>query len=517
MTLHFNPQIRRKLMAKAPSYFWTSAKCDVIYEQVLERSLLVLSEILPTQVASSGGAASLTATSDNVAISACNLGKMYYLYDRPQDRLKQAFLWGKKKLYREFWALRDVSFEVRRGEALGIIGRNGAGKSTLLQILAGTLPPTTGEVQIRGRVAALLELGSGFNPEFTGRENVYLNGAILGFGREEMDERFDEIAAFADIGEFIDQPVKLYSSGMFVRLAFAVQACMEPDVLIVDEALSVGDIFFQQKCYARLDKLLAQNTAIILVSHDMGAIEKYSSETLLLDRGTCVFLGQPNEAVQRFYVVEYADRKTSNSAVLSNKSQGYQNNLAERGDDISDWPDETAFVRLDKSTIIEGQAARCKGIALCNSQGQPCHIFEMGDVANFFYEFQVLEDIDVPVGGVVITNKMNVNVHGKNSAQYLLQAPPKVPQGTCVRFRQSIRLSLAPGEYTFSVGFSTIDAANYADFRFMPYSQYNEKARVLLIVQRVSSFQITLRTTEQELPFHGVADLPGSFKVTLIR
>jgi lipopolysaccharide transport system ATP-binding protein len=191
--------------------------------------------------------------SDDIAVSVHNVNKRYLLYDRPQDRLKQSLFWRFGKSYgREFWALRDISFEIRRGEALGIIGRNGAGKSTLLQIIAGTLQPTSGVVHVSGRVAALLELGSGFNLEFTGRENVYLNGAILGFSRGEMEQRFDEIAAFADIGDFMDQPVKLYSSGMFVRLAFAVQACVEPDVLIVDEALAVGDVVFHQKCYARL-------------------------------------------------------------------------------------------------------------------------------------------------------------------------------------------------------------------------------------------------------------------------
>jgi lipopolysaccharide transport system ATP-binding protein len=458
-----------------------------------------------------------TATDGDIAISVRNVGKMYHLYNRPQDRLKQAFLWGRKKLYREFWALRDVSFEVRRGETLGIIGRNGAGKSTLLQIMAGTVPPTTGEVRINGRVAALLELGSGFNPEFTGRENVYLNGAILGFSREEMDELFDEIAAFADIGDFMDQPVKLYSSGMFVRLAFAVQACLEPDVFIVDEVLSVGDIFFQQKCYTRLDNLLAQDTAIVLASHDMRAIEKYSSETMLLDKGSCIFLGQPNEAVQRFYLLERSERNNSNFSGLTHKNQNRQASAIGNGDDISDWPDETAFLELKSARILGGQGARCTGIALCNNDGLPCHIFEMGDIANFYYEFEVLADIDVPVGGVVITNVMNINVHGKNSAQYLLQAPPKVSKGTRVRFRQSIQLSLAPGQYTFSVGFSTIDEADYADLCFIPYLQYYEKARVLLIVQQVSSFQITLRTSGQELPFHGMADLPGSFKLALVR
>src|SRR5574341_116121 len=180
-------------------------------------------------------------------ISVRGVSKMYRLYDRPEDRLKQSLFWRFGRSYgREFWALRDVSFEVQQGEAVGIIGRNGSGKSTLLQIIAGTLQPTTGEVQIKGRVAALLELGSGFNSEYTGRENVFMNGAILGLGREEMEQRFDDIAAFADIGEFIDQPIKLYSSGMVMRLAFAVQAMVPKEVLIVDEALAVGDEAFQR-------------------------------------------------------------------------------------------------------------------------------------------------------------------------------------------------------------------------------------------------------------------------------
>src|SRR5262245_51914273 len=186
----------------------------------------------------------LAAPTPEVAISVRGIGKMYRMYDRPRDRLKQMLLRGRRMYGREFWALRDVSFEVRKGETVGIIGRNGSGKSTLLQIIAGTLAPSAGEVQVTGRVAALMGVGRGVNPEFTGRENVFLNGSILGFSREEMAQRFDEIAAFADIGEFIDQPVKMYSSGMFVRLAFAVQAHVPTEVLIIDEALSVGDIFF---------------------------------------------------------------------------------------------------------------------------------------------------------------------------------------------------------------------------------------------------------------------------------
>jgi ABC-type polysaccharide/polyol phosphate transport system ATPase subunit len=241
--------------------------------------------------------------SDDIAVSVQNVSKRYLLYDRPQDRLKQSLFWRFGKHYaREFWALRDVSFDLRQGETLGIIGRNGAGKSTLLQIIAGTLAPTEGEVQINGRITALLELGSGFNPEYTGRENVFMNGAILGVPQVEMEQRFDEIVAFADIGEFIDQPVKVYSSGMFVRLAFAVQACVRPDILIVDEALAVGDIGFQRKCYRYTETLKKDfETSIILVTHDTNAVVNYCNRAILLNDGEAIHAGSPQLITELYH------------------------------------------------------------------------------------------------------------------------------------------------------------------------------------------------------------------------
>jgi len=250
-------------------------------------------------------------SSNDIAIYVQDLSKCYRIYDRPNDRLKQSLyprlqrLVGKqpKRYGREFWALKDISFEVKKGETLGIIGRNGSGKSTLLQIICGTLAPTTGEMQLNGRVAALLELGSGFNPEFTGRENVYMNASILGLTGEEIDSRFDEITAFADIGNFIDQPVKTYSSGMYVRLAFAVIVHVDADILVVDEALAVGDAFFTQKCMMKIKELMNSGITLLFVSHDTTAVKALCSKAVLLDKGAVSCMGDTNSVVEKYYGV----------------------------------------------------------------------------------------------------------------------------------------------------------------------------------------------------------------------
>ena len=259
--------------------------------------------------------------SDAPIIQVDNITKAYRIWENPSARLKSPFWEGlagifpqksaphralssrAAKGYRDFYALRDISFTVRRGQGTGIIGRNGSGKSTLLQLIAGTLTSTSGSLSVTGRVSALLELGSGFNPEFTGRENVFLNGSIYGLSRNEMQGKFYEIAAFADIGDFIEQPVKTYSSGMMVRLAFAVGFAVEPDILIIDEALSVGDVFFQQKCFKKLHDLLEKGVTLLFVSHDMEAVRNLCEQVILLDHGVMNFIGSPDETVSRYYAL----------------------------------------------------------------------------------------------------------------------------------------------------------------------------------------------------------------------
>ena len=229
-----------------------------------------------------------------------NLTKMYKLYDKPSDRLKEALGLTRKKLYKEHYALRDVNFDIQEGECVGIIGTNGSGKSTILKIITGVLTPTQGEVKVDGRISALLELGAGFNMEYSGLENVYLNGTMIGFSKEEIDARLDDILEFADIGDFIHQPVKTYSSGMFVRLAFAVAINIDPEILVVDEALSVGDVFFQAKCYHKFEEFKKQGKTILFVSHDLSSVSKYCDRVILLNKGVKLDEGSPKQMVDLY-------------------------------------------------------------------------------------------------------------------------------------------------------------------------------------------------------------------------
>ena len=247
--------------------------------------------------------------SSEPVIEVCGMGKVYPIFDKPHHRLMQMLIGGNQRWYREFEALRDINFTIHRGETVGIVGRNGSGKSTLLQIICGTLAPSTGEVRVRGRVAALLELGAGFNPEFTGRENVYLNGTVLGLTRAEVEHKLDSILAFAEIGDFIDRPVKTYSSGMYVRLAFAVAIHVEPDLLVVDEALSVGDEAFQRKCFARIERLREGGCTVLFVSHAATTVVELCDRAILIDRGDLLADGAPKAVISRYQRMLYAPQE----------------------------------------------------------------------------------------------------------------------------------------------------------------------------------------------------------------
>ncbi|MBZ0092639.1 MAG: ABC transporter ATP-binding protein, partial [Sulfuricellaceae bacterium] len=340
-------------------------------------------------------------------ISVKGLSKCYHIYEKPRDRLLQNLWRGRKQLYKEFWALRDVSFEVRKGAALGIIGRNGCGKSTLLQILTGIMAPTTGTVEVNGKVAALLELGSGFNPEFSGRENVYINGTILGVDREQIDAYWDEIVEFAEIGDFVDQPVKEYSSGMMLRLAFSVQTAFAPEILIVDEALSVGDFFFQQKCLRRIRQLREQGTTLLFVSHDMAVVRDLCEQAIYLRHGEVVYVGASSEAIWRYF-------QEDSHPVLPEVGMHFP--VTDIGGDFQEFR-KIAYWTSDDKVGEETSLARILGISLLDKNNAPVLKVKMGEELTFLVLFQAYRDVAYDVG-IEIKNRYDQIVTSNNSYTY---------------------------------------------------------------------------------------------------
>lgn len=330
---------------------------------------------------------------NDVIISAQNLGKSYQLYDKPHHRLLQTLLRGKKQFFREFWALQGVSFELRKGESLGILGRNGAGKSTLLQLLSGVLTPTTGSLKVNGRVAALLELGSGFNPEFTGRENAYLNGSILGLTEAEMDAAMPEIERFAGVGDFFDQPVKLYSSGMMVRVAFAVQVQLNPDILIVDEALAVGDAIFQKRCYQRIRELLASGTSLILVTHDAESVRLFAQKGLLLESGKLITSGEVGAVISMYQQRVLEEEKKYLSAYIENEITNNQSMIDRNTTEFGNLEG-----RVTKVEVLDGNEVES-------------NVFYSGDKVRILVSFQLSKEINSLIISLRIRNKEGVKCY----------------------------------------------------------------------------------------------------------
>lgn len=424
-------------------------------------------------------------SSNDIAISVNNLSKCYQIYDTPRDRLKQFFaprvrqITGQtpKQYFREFWALKDVSFEIKKGETVGIIGRNGSGKSTLLQMICGTLNPTSGSIQTHGRVAALLELGSGFNPEFSGRENVYMNGAVLGLSTEEIDQRFGEIEAFADIGDFIEQPVKTYSSGMYVRLAFAVAINVDPDILIVDEALAVGDEPFQRKCYAKIERIRDSGATVLLVTHAVTIITQMCSRALLLDHGGRLFMGNPKLAVESYYRLIYSSSEETENIKHELKSKDLNEDLAgtKINQSISEYSNDKSCgetlpdvllasgrgspERYDPSlkplsTIdYESTGAQIINVRIENKHGKKVNVLAPHEVYWYCYEvnFQRAAE-NVHFGMLIKTTTGNdlgaVGSHpfGKNIAS--------VPAGALYAIRFPFQNVFSPGTYFMNAGCS---------------------------------------------------------------
>ena len=416
--------------------------------------------------------------SPDIAISVSNVSKAYRIWRDPSARLK-APLWeavGKlipktilnlnsklnlcagnpARYFKDFYALQNVSFNIRKGESVGIVGMNGSGKSTLLQILAGTLSPSTGRIEVQGRVAALLELGSGFNPEFTGRENIYLNCAVLGLSKSEIDQQLDDIIEFSEIGDFIDQPVRTYSSGMVVRLAFSALSHVNPDILIIDEALAVGDAYFQHKCIQRIKKFQSHGGTLLFVSHDAGAVKSICNRAILLDHGIIVKDAQP-ESVLDYYNALIAH--------MENKSKIEQVQLSSG--------------RI--ATRAGNSKARFLDITILDELNQPSSTFAFGSEVSLSCTVAFDEQIKAPTFGILIRDRLGADIFGTNTHHMQQHLPDAIADST-LRVSARLRLNLGAGSYSVTVAlhsgadhlsenFDWLD--NAAIFQVLPRSDRN--------------------------------------------
>lgn len=386
----------------------------------------------------------------DTAISVRHLSKVYKLYKRNRDRFIESLGLSKKKtLSTNLYALNDVSFDVRRGETVGIIGTNGSGKSTILKIITGVLSQTSGDIDVNGRISALLELGAGFNMEYTGIENVYLNGTMLGFSKEEIDARLQQILDFADIGEFVNQPVKTYSSGMFVRLAFALAINIDPEILIVDEALSVGDVFFQSKCYRKFEEFKNNGKTILFVSHDLGAVNKYCDRVILLNKGVKLAEGEPKKMVDLYkkLLVGQLDLNTLEA----------RKNAPSIRDAVSDIPEgekniwTRAFEINPEINEYGDGIAQITDFNILDADGRSSNTIEKGTVCTILMRVKFLARVDDPIYAFTITNLKGTEITGTNSL-FEKVSVKAMKKGDVQEISFKQKMDMQGGEYMLSFG-----------------------------------------------------------------
>jgi lipopolysaccharide transport system ATP-binding protein len=395
--------------------------------------------------------------SSELAIHARGLGKAYQIFARPEDRLKQLIAGKRRRYYREFWALRNLDLDIERGHTVGIVGRNGSGKSTLLQMICGTLTPTTGDLHVRGRIAALLELGAGFNPEFTGSENVFLNAQILGLSRSEIEKRFDRIAAFADIGPYIQQPVKTYSTGMYSRLAFAVAIHVDPEILVVDEALSVGDEAFQRKCFARIQEIREGGSTVLFVSHGASAVIELCDQAVLLDGGERLLTGAPKAVIAKYQKLLYAPAEKAES--IRAEIRALQNNAPTEAPSVAQtavaMKDDDAWFDqhlLPKSTVeYLARGAQVSEVQITTLSGKRVNVLNGSEEYLFKYRVHFHQDAYSVRAGMLVKTISGVELGG------LTTHPTEQPlehmeAGAEVEICLPFICRLTPGTYFFNAG-----------------------------------------------------------------
>ena len=399
----------------------------------------------------------MSVESRNNAISVENVTKIYRLYDKPVDRLKEALSITHKNYHRDFYALNGISFDVKKGETVGIIGTNGSGKSTILKIITGVLTPTTGKVQVAGVISALLELGAGFNSDYTGIENIYMNGTMMGFSRKEMDAKLQDILDFADIGDFVYQPVKTYSSGMFVRLAFALAINVEPEILIVDEALSVGDVFFQAKCYRRMEEIRKNGTTILMVTHDMGAIIKYCDRVVVLNKGNFIAQGEPGHMVDHYKKILANQMDQVDEELQSLTEEAFQNDFS--GEEVLKKKKSSSkqegrmkdkmVVNPNRTEYGDGRA-EIVDFGLLDERGNLTNLLLKGEMFTIKERIHFNTSIQNPIFTYTIKDKRGADLTGTNT-MYEGADVRAVKNGDEYEVEFCQKMTLQGGEYLLSM------------------------------------------------------------------
>ena len=416
---------------------------------------------------------------DNLAIRVEDVCKVYKLYDKPSDRLKDALGLVRKNHFKEHHALKHVSFEVKKGETIGIIGTNGSGKSTILKIITGVLSPASGEVEIDGRISALLELGAGFNMEYTGIENVYLNGMMMGFSREEMDARLDDILKFADIGEFVHQPCKTYSSGMFVRLAFAVAINIDPEILIVDEALSVGDVFFQAKCYKKFEDFKKLGKTILFVSHDLGSVAKYCDRVVLLNKGTKIAEGNPKQMIgmyKKLLVKQLELDERTQEMVMEDEQEHNRINspvFDNTSDKVELWKNQ---YKINPALDEYGNGkAHIIDFAVRDEEGTITSSIEKGTRFSILSEVKFEDTVQNPIFTYTFKNIQGTAITGTNT-MYEKQEIDVANAGDVYLCEFNQEMNLQGGEYLLS-----ISCTGYRDGDFTVYHRLYDVINISVV------------------------------------
>ena len=425
---------------------------------------------------------------EDIAMSVNDVSKMYKLYDNPMDRLKESLGLSRKKKYKEHYALNHVSFQVHKGETVGIIGTNGSGKSTILKIITGVLSPTGGEVSVNGRISALLELGAGFNGEYSGLENVYLNGSMIGFSREEIDAKLQSILDFADIGEFIHQPVKTYSSGMFVRLAFAVAINIDPEILIVDEALSVGDVFFQAKCYRKFEEFKEMGKTILFVSHDLSSIGKYCDRVVLLNKGEKLAEGGAKEMVnlyRRVLVNQYDDADLEEGAENAEAGQDGQLTDGTAGENVSKKEHAGGgramkdSLNLNPKVLEYGsKLGEIVDFAIRDDTGMITNVIEKGKEFSVQMKVRFQADVNDPIFAFTLKDLKGTEITGTNTMyEHTPVKPQKAGDVREITFKQI--MPLEAGEYMLCLG-----CTGYKDGDFTVFHRLYDVCNLTVITDK---------------------------------